>query len=600
MPSPHPAIRTLIQHRDRVEEVLRVLTHHGVAHMVALSDHSHLREFVPAGVRLRGDALSDGERLREALIELGPTFIKLGQVLSTRIDLVGPDVAADLRELQTNVPADDEATVREMLVADLGRPAEEAFAAFDFTPLASASVAQAHVARLHDGTEVVVKVQHAGIRDVIRADFDILEALAAVVEEHDETVALYRPRGVLKQLRRTVEAELDLMREAAVLDQVRANFAAEPDVVIPRPYPELSGPRVLTMSRIHGRRLRDVAADPDIDREAFALRAARIFVEMILRDQLFHADPHPGNVLVETTEHGIRYGILDWGEVGRIDQLLEDKLGAFILAVGGGDHLDVADRLLDIVTAPAHLDLDAFRIDLSDWLDTHGAAGIEHLDVAAAVEDLTRIVREHRLRMPPDVAMLGKTVIQLQGRPRHRRRRPPDPGGAARVRARHPAPPPVAGADAAPRAPDRPRLGPAAPAGAARRLGDPVRRADGRARRPRPRRRARPQREPARLRDPRRGAVQRRLEPVGAPGAAADARRDVDPGRGRHRRLGRVRAAPAALRAAQRRARLSADQGQAREASSRSASAALATTPSPPAASTAAPATNVVCACANA
>ena len=415
MPSPHPAIRTLIQHRGRVEEVLRVLTHHGVAHMVALSDHTHLREFVPAEVRLRGGALSDGERLREALAELGPTFIKLGQVLSTRIDLVGPDIAADLRELQTNVPADDEATVREMLEADLGRPAEEAFAAFDFAPLASASVAQAHVAQLHDGTEVVVKVQHAGIRDVIHADFDILEALAAVVEEHDETIALYRPRGVLKQLRRTVEAELDLQREAAVLEEVRANFAGEPDVVIPRPYPEVSGPRVLTMSRIHGRRLREVAADPDIDREAFALRAARIFVEMILRDQLFHADPHPGNVLVETTEHGIRYGILDWGEVGRIDQVLEDKLGAFILAVAGGDHLDVADRLLDIVTAPAHLDLDAFRIDLSDWLDTHGAAGVEHLDVAAAVEDLTRIVREHRLRMPPDVAMLAKTVIQLQG-----------------------------------------------------------------------------------------------------------------------------------------------------------------------------------------
>ena len=320
MPSPHPAIRTLIQHRGRVEEVLRVLTHHGVAHMVALSDHSHLREFVPAGVRLRGDALSDGERLREALVELGPTFIKLGQVLSTRIDLVGPDVAADLRELQTNVPADDEATVREMLEADLGRPAEEAFAAFDFTPLASASVAQAHVAQLHDGTEVVVKVQHAGIRDVIRADFDILEALAAVVEEHDETVALYRPRGVLKQLRRTVEAELDLMREAAVLEQVRANFAARAGRRHPAALP--GGVRAAGADdephprppAARGRRR------PDIDREAFALRAARIFVEMILRDQLFHADPHPGNVLVETTEHGIRYGILDWGEVGRIDQ----------------------------------------------------------------------------------------------------------------------------------------------------------------------------------------------------------------------------------------------------------------------------------------
>ena len=413
MPSPHPAIRTLIQHRDRVEEVLRVLTHHGVAHMVALSDHSHLREFVPAGVRLRGDALSDGERLREALIELGPTFIKLGQVLSTRIDLVGPDVAADLRELQTNAGRRRGDGARDA-GGRPGPPGGGGVRRVRLPPLASASVAQAHVARLHDGTEVVVKVQHAGIRDVIRADFDILEALAAVVEEHDETVALYRPRGVLKQLRRTVEAELDLRREARCSTRCART----------------SPPSRTSSSRGPTRSLRAARADDEPHprppaarrrrRPRHRPRGVRAPRRADLRrddprDQLFHADPHPGNVLVEATEHGIRYGILDWGEVGRIDQLLEDKLGAFILAVGGGDHLDVADRLLDIVTAPAHLDLDAFRIDLSDWLDTHGAAGIEHLDVAAAVEDLTRIVREHRLRMPPDVAMLGKTVIQLQG-----------------------------------------------------------------------------------------------------------------------------------------------------------------------------------------
>ncbi len=415
MPSPHPATRTLLLHRARVEEILRVLTHHGVAQMFAVSVRTRLGDFMPSGLRARGGALTDGQRLREALTELGPTFIKLGQVLSTRIDLVGPDVAAELRELQANVPADPPEQIRAVVEEDLGRTLEEAFATFDLEPLASASVAQAHLATLADGTEVVVKVQHAGIHRVIAADFDILDALAAVAEEHDETLALYRPRGVLKQLRRTVQAELDLLREAAVLDRVRANFAAEPDVVIPEPYHELSGPRVLTMSRVSGRRLREVAQDDTIDRDAFALRAARIFLEMIIRDRLFHGDPHPGNVLVETTPGGIRYGILDWGEVGRIDGALEDKLGAFLIATGMGDRQDVADALLDVVTAPPQLDLDAYRLDISDWLDTHGAAGVAHVDVAAAVEDLTRIVRDHRLRMPPDLAMLGKTLIQLQG-----------------------------------------------------------------------------------------------------------------------------------------------------------------------------------------
>jgi len=415
VPSPHPATRVLIQHRRRVQEILRVLSHHGIAEMLDVSVRTRLGDFMPDAVRARTGSLSDGQRLREALTELGPTFIKLGQVLSTRIDLVGLDVALELRELQTNVPADPPDVVRATIEADLGRPLEEAFSAFELEPLASASVAQAHVAALGDGTEVVVKVQHAGIHAVVAADFDILDALAAVAEEHDETVALYRPRGVVQQLRRTVQGELDLVREATVLDQVRENFAGEDDVLIPRPYPELSGPRVLTMTRLRGRRLDDVAADDSIDREAFALRAARIFVEMILRDRLFHADPHPGNVLVETGEDGIRYGILDWGEVGRIDGPLEDRLGSFILAISGGDRIDVADSLLEIVTAPPVLDLDAYRLDIAGWLDTHGSAGLEHVDVAAAVEDLTRIVRDHRLRMPPDVAMLGKTLIQLQG-----------------------------------------------------------------------------------------------------------------------------------------------------------------------------------------
>jgi ubiquinone biosynthesis protein len=205
------------------------------------------------------------------------------------------------------------------------------------------------------------------------------------------------------------------VREANTLARARANFAGEDDVLIPEPYPALSEPRVLTMTRLRGRPLSEVATDDTIDRRSFALRAARIFLEMIFRDRLFHADPHPGNVLVDNTSRGLRYGILDWGEVGTIDRALEDKLGAFMLAAASGDRGDVADTLLDIVTAPPHLDVEAFRLDLSDWLDTHGSSGLENTDVAAAVEDLTHIVRDHLLRMPPDVAMLGKTLIQLQG-----------------------------------------------------------------------------------------------------------------------------------------------------------------------------------------
>jgi ubiquinone biosynthesis protein len=413
--STHPATRVLVQHRGRAEEILGVFARHGIALMADGSVRARLADFLPREEARNGAPMSDGERLRSALSELGPTFIKLGQVLSTRIDLVGPDVAAELKALQTRCPEDSEDSVRATVEGDLGRPVTEAFSRFDFEPVASASVAQAHEAVLHDGTEVVVKVQHEGIHEVVSADFDILEALAAVLEEHDESISLWRPRAVVKQLRRTVLAELDLIREANFLQRAAANFRGEEDVVIPVPYTEVSGPRVLTMSRLQGRPLTSIADDPSVDRDAFALRAARIFLEMIFRDRLFHADPHPGNVLVEKRPEGLRYGILDWGEVGTIDRALEDKLGAFLMAAVSGDRADVADALLDVVTAPAHLDAEAFRLDVADWLDTHGSSGLQNLDVAGAVEDLTRIVREHRLRMPPDLAMLGKTLIQLQG-----------------------------------------------------------------------------------------------------------------------------------------------------------------------------------------
>lgn len=409
------ALRTLAVHRGRVQQIVGVLGRYGIAHWSASPASRHLAEYVPERWSAPPSDLSDGERLRLALTELGPTFIKLGQVLSTRIDLVGPDVAAELAALQTDVPADAADVVRRMVERDLGRPVEQAFARFADEPIASASIAQAHAATLHDGTEVVVKVQHHGIRELVSQDFAILDALARVVEEHDADLALWRPRATLAQLARTVTAELDLVREAVTLGRARANFAAEDDVIVPLPYPELSGPHVLTMERIDGRTLTEVAQDPSIDRRALALRAARIYLDMIFRDRLFHADPHPGNVLVAQGPSGLAFGIIDWGAVGTVDTVLQDKLESFTLAAATDDVDGVVDGILAIVTAPAKLDLDALRLDVSDWLDAFAGGDVQAVDVAAAIEDLSRIVREHRLRLPANVALLGKTLLQLQG-----------------------------------------------------------------------------------------------------------------------------------------------------------------------------------------
>ena len=263
----------LFRHRERLKEIVSVLSRYGFAR---LADHAaEAGEPGMAGrlVNRMADpelaSMSTGQRLRGALSELGTTWIKLGQMLSLRPDLVGPDVAAELAQLQADVPADPPGSAEQTIKTDLGRDVSEAFSSFEAAPMASASVAQAHRATLPDGTAVVVKVVHAGARARVLDDLELMRALAGYVESHDETLAAYSPSVVVDEFDTMMRAAIDLRQELANLQQFTANFADEPDIVIPTPYADLCGPDMLTMSLVTGQKLtgRDgvTAAGWDVD-----------------------------------------------------------------------------------------------------------------------------------------------------------------------------------------------------------------------------------------------------------------------------------------------------------------------------------------------
>jgi ubiquinone biosynthesis protein len=279
--------------------VARVLLKYGLAQWLKGTEWDPIRRMLTSH---SGDFLTDQPfpvRLRMAMTDLGTTFIKLGQVLGTRPDLVGPEVAHELSRLQSGTPPDPPDVAIATVEKELARPIAELFLEFEREAMASASIGQVHRAKLLDGKPVVVKVQHPDIEGRIRRDLNILSTLATLAEHQDE-LKRYQPVAIVKEFRQTLMRELDFRREMRSLQQFRRNFAADQTVRFPKPYPELSTGRVLTMQLLTGTSVGDKEKleQKHIDCEALARQGAGVFVQMIFRDGFYHADPHPGNILV--------------------------------------------------------------------------------------------------------------------------------------------------------------------------------------------------------------------------------------------------------------------------------------------------------------
>ncbi|MEE4174506.1 MAG: AarF/ABC1/UbiB kinase family protein [Xanthomonadales bacterium] len=413
-----PDLPKLVRNAGRLNEVLAILAKYGLAEGLAGVQADWLQRHLRSE---DGQTLSDlpqEERVRLALTDLGPTFVKLGQILSTRADVVGPSLAEELSQLQKHVPPDDLATVRQRVEEELGAAPEVLFAHFDAEALASASIGQVHRATLRDGTRVVVKIQHDGIRERVRNDLEILRELAKLAERHSEELARFRPVALVREFERSLSAELDFRREKRNLEQFTQNFADDDKARFPAPHERLCSARVLTMDFLDGICVSDSERleEAGYDREELARRGADLFLQMVFRDGFYHADPHPGNLMV--LDEAV-IGLVDCGMVGRVDEEMADRVQDFLMAAIDKDARRLAEVVEELGEAPPDIDRDQLRADLLDYVAEYGSAQIEDFDLTGALNEMMRIVRTHHIILPARVSLLIKMLVMLEGTAQH-------------------------------------------------------------------------------------------------------------------------------------------------------------------------------------
>jgi ubiquinone biosynthesis protein len=399
----------------RVDQILRVLAKYGLGDWLAKAQPELIAKHLKSA---NGESIAEMTRegrIRGAITELGTTFIKLGQILSTRADLVGPDLADELSKLQANTPADPPEVVRATVENEIGKAVEEAFQNFNDEALASASIGQVHAATMFDGRAVVVKVQHEGIENTVNRDLEILASLAELAEKHSSELRLYQPKRTVEDFKKQLLYELDFNREARNLEQFNRNFSNEPGIRAPLPFRECSTKRVLTMERIEGTsvaRAAELRAD-GVDTRAIAERGADAYMNMIFRDGFYHADPHPGNLFV--LPDGETIGFLDFGMVGRVDDVTSEKFEGVLGALLSRDNAEMTHYLLQMGEFPPDLDREAFQRAVSDYIAEYVPEELGDLDLTTAANAATDLIREYHIVMDPAYSMILKVLVTLEG-----------------------------------------------------------------------------------------------------------------------------------------------------------------------------------------
>ncbi|KAF1692462.1 2-polyprenylphenol 6-hydroxylase [Pseudoxanthomonas koreensis] len=354
------------------------------------------------------------ERVRRALEDLGPTFVKLGQVLATRVDLFPPEWIVELGKLQNAVPALPFAQVRPQLVEDLGAEPEEVFAQLDETPLAAASLAQTHRAWLADGTAVVLKIRRPGIRDTVEADLRLLARLAEIVEAQAPDLQRYRPREVVQQFAQSLRRELDFAAECRNAERIAANFAGHDGIVVPRVHWQWTSERLNVQDFVAGIPGPDLAAvdAAGLDRRRLAREGAGIVLKMVLEDGFFHADPHPGNIFYLP---GDRIGVIDFGMVGRLSEQRRVQIVQLLHGLVEREAEAVTDVLMEWGEGAGETDETRLQADIGAFVDQYRGVPLKDLRMGAMLLDVTTILREHGLSLPPDLALMIKAFLTLEG-----------------------------------------------------------------------------------------------------------------------------------------------------------------------------------------
>ncbi len=394
-------------HLKRYQQIAGLLVRHGRGDLVRSSGLDSVLDHDVA----EGDPEA-AARLADDLEAMGPTFVKLGQLMSSRVDLITPEYVEALSRLQDDVAPFPFEEVREIVSDELQVRLESVFPTFDHEPLAAASLGQVHRATLRDGREVVVKVQRPHIREQVRRDMEVLTDLAALIDSHTETGRRFGLAALVEEFRKAMVDELDYRREADNLLRMRDLLAEHPLLVVPEPYGDLTTDRVITMDYVPGRKVTDLGplGRLELDGAPLADQLFLAYLDQVLVQGAFHADPHPGNVLVTDDD---RLVLLDIGMIARLTPSVRDKLVKLLLALADDRPEEVTRIAITLGEQLPDFDEVGFARTVADLLGRSADASISELDLGALVLHLTRRAAEHGLRMEPELAMLGKTLLHL-------------------------------------------------------------------------------------------------------------------------------------------------------------------------------------------
>lgn len=410
---------TLTAARDmgRLHDIASVLIRYGFSDMVRRLGMASALERTGKVLHWKEGAelarLDPPTKVRRALEEMGPTFVKLGQILATRMDLFSPKWIVEFEKLQDRAPSVPFAQIRQQLEEDLGGDLEEVFAELVAEPLAAGSIAQVHRARLLEGEEVVVKVRRPGIRPIIEADLRLLQHLAKIVEAESPEMSRFRPREVVRQFTLSLRRELDLAAECRNAERISHNFTSHPEIVIPKVYWKWTGERMNVQEAINGIPGRDLEATEQagLDRKILARNGVRVLLKMILEDGFFHADPHQGNIFYLPEN---RIALIDFGMVGRLSAERRHQVVDLLHGLVERDADQVVDVLLDWAGA-VDIDQDSLALEIDSLVDQYHGVPLKQLNISTILTDLTTLLREYHLALPPDLTLLTKSLITLEG-----------------------------------------------------------------------------------------------------------------------------------------------------------------------------------------
>ncbi|NBF39545.1 MAG: hypothetical protein GVY14_03945 [Spirochaetes bacterium] len=412
-------LRQTFRHPRRIREIIATFVHHGLWDWLELLRLERFFPFIRRLPNWRGETpQNEQERwrsIRRALEDLGPTFIKLGQIVSNRTDLLPGGLVQELTHLQDDVPPFPSAAARRIIEEDLDLEVSEVFAQFTDTPQASASIAQVHRARLKDGTTVAVKVQRPDIEEIIATDVEIISALANVAERYIPRARLFSPVELVEEFRRTIELELNFITERENTDRFREMYHDGTNLYVPRTYRELSSPRVITMEYIHGARLSEVEADTTgrWDKTHIARKAADMMLEQIYEKGFFHGDPHPGNVLILGSD---TICLLDYGIMGRVRPRQREYLTEMMIGTVNRDPARVTDAMLRLThRGSEQVSVEALEEDIYDLIDHYADIAFGEIDINRFLTRLIQLVVRHGLRIPSNLMLISKTLLAIEG-----------------------------------------------------------------------------------------------------------------------------------------------------------------------------------------